>query len=42
MVLKVKKELSEKFVCELSKALYGLKVSPKRWYEKLRATLEKH
>ncbi|MBP1527254.1 MAG: hypothetical protein H9Q66_04970, partial [Spiroplasma ixodetis] len=36
-----KEELNEKYVCELSKALYGLKVSPKLWYEKLRITIEK-
>lgn len=28
-------------VCKLNRALYGLKVSPRRWYEKFRVTMDK-
>ena len=34
-------ELKEKYVCELRKALYGLKVSPRRWYERFKETIRK-
>jgi hypothetical protein len=33
--------LRQKYVCKLNKALYGLRVSPRRWYEKFKETMLK-
>lgn len=32
-------ELKSKYICKLQKALYGLRVSPKRWYKCFKETM---
>lgn len=36
-----KEVLDSKYVCKLIGALYGLKVSPRRWYERFRSVMKK-
>lgn len=38
---KGKENLDEKYVCKLIGALYGLKISPRRWYERFRVVMKK-
>jgi hypothetical protein len=36
-----KDELKENYICELKKSLYGLKISPRRWYERFKEVMIK-
>lgn len=36
-----KEELKKNYVCELKKSLYGLKINPKRWYERFKEVIVK-